>query len=389
MNRLFLAAAVALTVTLSAGTAAAQSDADREHARSEFDRGVALYASENFQGALEAFQEAYRLRPHPTVRLNMANCYDHLNRPIEAIFHYEHYLTESGRGAPADQRRAVDDSLRRLRARVGSVTLRVAPDGATVVIDEGDSRRSPILDALQLTAGTHRLETRLAGYRTDRRVVEVPGGGTVEAQIRLEREGAPVVAVTPPHPPGDVTEPPVTTTVAVTPPADDPTTPSDPTAATALEPPPDGGDAVPPPVVDPAPPSDTSSGLVFAQTTIIVGAASGALLITAIITGAMASSANSEFDDLKALLGEPSLTVAEDAAIRANAIDKANQANSLALATDILGAASLIGLGVTAYLFITDQGGSRERASASLGPRFSVTPAFSRDGAGVSVHGSF
>ena len=224
MNRLFRATAAALTAgalttgALTAGslaggslvvlvassavapmTASAQSDAERERARSEFDRGVTLFAAENFQGALEAFQEAFRLRPHPTVRVNMANCYDRLNKPIEAIFHFERYLSESGRGAPAAQRRDVDEALRRLRARVGQLTLRVLPDGATVVIDEGDSRRTPILEPIRLTAGTHRLETRLAGFRLDRRTVEVPGGGELDVQVTLSRETGAVVATQPPR----------------------------------------------------------------------------------------------------------------------------------------------------------------------------------------------
>jgi hypothetical protein len=396
MNRLFLAATVALTVGLFAETAAAQSDADRERARAEFDRGVAAYTAENFQGALEAFQEAYRLRPHPTVRVNMANCYDHLNRPIEAIFHYEHYLTESGRGAPAEQRREVEDALRRLRARVGDVTLRVAPDGAMVVIDEGDSRRAPILDAVRLAAGTHRLETRLAGYRTDRRTVDVPGGGAVEVQVRLEREGGPAVAENVPRPPPVEARPPVepqppvvAATVVQPPPPPTGTEPTTPSPGSELQPPPNDLTPPPPDEIEPPAPADSSSGVVFTMPTIIAGAASGALLITAIVTGVMASGANAEFEDLRALLSDPLLDPADDPRIRASALDKADQANSLALATDVIGAIGIIGLGVTAYLFISDQGASSDRALAARAPRLGMAPTFSRDGAGLALHGSF
>jgi len=399
MNRLFRATAAALTAgALTAGAvtagslvmlaasgavapsmASAQSDADRERARSEFDRGVTLFATENFQGALEAFQEAFRLRPHPTVRVNMANCYDRLNKPIEAIFHFERYLSESGRGAPAAQRRDVDEALRRLRARVGQLTLRVLPDGATVVIDDGDSRRTPILEPIRLTAGAHRLETRLVGFRPDRRTVEVPGGGEVDVQVTLSRETG-AVAVTQPPPNGGATlgGGRVATPTPVQPAQTQPAPEQEPIVTQPQ----------PPPVMDPGP-EDDSGGLVITTPTIIVGAASGALVITAIIVGAMASGANSEFDDLAALSSDPSLSDAERSLIRRDAVDTADRAKSLALVADVLGVAGLVGLGVTAVLFITSQGGSSDRAAAARGPRLGVAPTFSRDGAGVSLHGSF
>lgn len=394
MNRLFLTAAVALAVGLFAQTAAAQSDADRERARSEFDRGVTLYTAENFQGALEAFQEAYRLRPHPTVRVNIANCYDRLNRPIEAIFHYERYLADSGRGAPSEQRREVDSALRRLRARVGELTLRISPDGAAVVVDDGDSRRAPILEPIRLTVGTHRLGTHLAGYRTDQRTVEIPSAGTIDVEIRLEREGTPGVAAATPRPAPVEPQPPVvaTTSVAaavVTPPPPQPTDTTSTSANPDVLPPAVAVAVQPPPAVDPGAQPDTSSGLVFTAPTVIAGSASGALLVTAIITGLMASSANSDFNDLRSLLLDPMLDPADDPAIRQSAIDKANQAQALALATDIIGAVGLVGVGITAYLFITDQGATSDRALASRGSRLGVTPTVSGDGAGVALHGSF
>ena len=368
----------------------AQSDADRERARSEFDRGVTLYAAENFQGALEAFQEAFRLRPHPTVRVNMANCYDRLNKPIEAIFYFERYLSESGRGAPAAQRRDVDEALRRLRARVGQLTLRVLPDGATVVIDDGDSRRTPILEPIRLTAGTHRLETRLAGFRLDRRTVEVPGGGEVDVQVTLSRETG-AVAVARPPPNGGVgvaTRPPPNggVGVATRPPPQNVEPPVQPQPEPHRQP--IVTEPLPPPVIDPGP-EDDSGGLVITMPTIVVGAASGALVLTAIIVGAMASGANSEFDDLAALSNDPSLSVAERSLIRRDAVDTADRATALALVADVLGVAGLVGLGVTALLFITSQGGSSDRAAAARGPRLGVAPTFSRDGAGVSLQGSF
>ncbi len=407
MNRLFVAACVSLSLMLGAATASAQADTDRQQARAEFDRGVSLYAAENYQGALEAFQEAFRLSPHPTVRVNMANCYDHLSKPIEAIFHFERFLSESGRGAPAARRREVEAALRGLRARVGEVNLRVSPDGATVVIDEGDSRRAPILEPVRLAAGTHRIETRLTGYRTDRRSVEVTGGGTAEVQIRLERAGSPEVAsaaTTPRAEPAATAATSATRTPPRAEPGPPPRTEPAPTATstpapTASQPPAPTADAdtdadassepVIPPADETPAPAEEGGGLVFTLPTIATAAGAGALVITAVILGVSASGANAEFDDLAALTNDTRLDAAERASLRAQAVDKADTANGLALAADIVGVAGLLGLGATAFLFMVDQGGSSERATAARGASIAVHPAFSRDHAGLTLRGTF
>ena len=73
-----------LLSTVLIGTVHAQG-ADREVARRHFERGVALYEAENFDGALEEFRAAYEAQPHPSVLVNIANCYARTNRPVRAI----------------------------------------------------------------------------------------------------------------------------------------------------------------------------------------------------------------------------------------------------------------------------------------------------------------
>ena len=82
---------------------------------------------------------------------------------------------------------------------------------------------------------------------------------------------------------------------------------------------------------------------------------------------------------------------ADEAAFRrrAQAVDKADTANGLALAADIVGVAGLLGLGAAAFLFMVDQGGSSERATAARGASIAVHPAFSRDHAGLTLRGTF
>lgn len=366
MFRSLLAAGLLFALILSTSLADAQ-DASVDQARANFQRGVELYNAADYSGALAAFQEAYRIRPHPTVRVNIANCYDHLGRPVEAIFHFEHYLSESGRNAQPQQRRDVEQALTALRQRIAQVNLHVSPDGATVRIDDAEERRAPVLDPVTLTAGTHRIVVSMNGFRTDTRIVEITGGRSTELDVNLER-GASTTVATNPNP-----------TVA-TGPAPEPGTQTEahtgtprfaPESETRLElPPPDG------------PPS---SGMHMTTATWVVGGVSAGAIVIACITGAMASSANSDFDSDVARANNTSLSESErNAAIRAGHSD-ASRASTLATVTDVLGIAGAIGIGAAVTMFILSGNDHPDQQQAHI----MAVPAFSRDSAGVAVRGSF
>ncbi|MBW2465648.1 MAG: PEGA domain-containing protein, partial [Deltaproteobacteria bacterium] len=176
----------ALALVLLAVTAPALAQDARDQARQNFGAGVEAFEAGQYESALTSFQEAYRLAPHPSVRVNMANCYEHLRRPLEAMFHYEHFLTESPDAPPA-QRAEVEEALRSLRGQVGEVTVRVVPDGALVRIDEAEVRRTPILHTIRMVPGSHLLEVRAEGYQSVRREFVVEGGQPADISIRLER----------------------------------------------------------------------------------------------------------------------------------------------------------------------------------------------------------
>ena len=74
---------------------AAAQDAERTKIRAKqmFEQGVSEYEAGEYTDALASFLEAYRLKPHPMVRVNIANCYDKLDKPVEAIFHFELFLS--------------------------------------------------------------------------------------------------------------------------------------------------------------------------------------------------------------------------------------------------------------------------------------------------------
>ncbi len=354
-------------------TGAARAQDDTARARTEFQHGVELFQESDYQRALDAFQEAYRLAPHASVRLNIANCYEQLGRPVEALFHFQHFLTEADHPAAA-QRREIEASIRRLRQQVGTITFQVTPDGATITIDATATRRSPVTEPVDVTAGRHTIEVQLDGYRTETQTVEVTGGGDARVSLRLARQepvaAATTTTTTTTEP--TATETDTTTTTETTTASTDTTT----TTSLALANP-----------TEPSEPSDGGGGIRIGIPTIVAGSVTIAALIVALITGPLALSANSAFErdvidsNMDPVTGD--LAPADIAQARIDGQAHASQAQTFATVTDVMLVTAIVGAGVTTALFVLDQTGSSDEDRVALIPV--VTP----QGAAISASGRF
>lgn len=359
---LMLAATTLVALTLAplwAVPTRVQAQDDRALARDAFRRGVAHYSAGDFQAALESFQEAYRIAPNPVVRVNMANCYERLDRPDEAIFNYERFLSEAGADAPAARRSEVETALAALRARFAQLSLSVSPgDSATIAIDGGNDAPPPP-QPIQLSPGHHVIEVHRPGSPPQRRELELAGGTVTSFDV---------TSLTPPPPPRAPTPTPTTS-------------------------PPVGGEpvvAVTPPSGEPEqePTPSTGGGLRITAPVLVAGGATIALAIGATVTGALALGANSDFDAAVAEVQSPDTSPDARAAARQRGLDAADSANTLALVTDILVAGAVVGAGVTVVLLLTQPGSSTERATRAR-PRTVAAPTFGRDRVGLVVQGTF
>ena len=371
-----------LLLLLASASVHAQTDDERARAREQFGAGVSRYEAGDYQGALESFQEAYRLAPHPVVRVNMANCYEHLNRPLEAIHHFERFLAEAESPSRA-QRREVEGAIRRLSALVGEVRFTIAPDGALVTIDSSETRRSPITETMRMTAGTHVIEARLDGYAPQRQEIQVTGGQVTRVEVRLVRAG--VASATPPATVTPPTEPVAAepTQAQAVEPAVEPE-PAQGTAEVALAEP----TAVEEAVV--APSSGGGFELRLTTPVLIAGGATAALTLATIITGIVSVSANGDFEAAVLRSNDASLTPADRALARDQGMSAASTASTTAVMTDIFLVSSIVAAGATVFFVIlgADEA-SRERQASERGPALALVPAASRDGAGLSLFGRF
>lgn len=341
-------------------------------AKQEFMAGVEAFEAGRHTTALKHFQEAHRLKPHPLVRVNIANCYVKLDRPIEAVFHFKKFL-RSKEGDPA-QREEIAEEVGRLKSRIGAVQLSISPDGAKVNIDDGDTRTAPIMEEIQLAQGPHKIKVTLHGFQAYQGDFRVKGGKTVDLNVRLQRAGgAPVAAVTPKPKPAPEAQP-----------------EPEPEAGVPQQQPP------PEPIEEADIPVETVSHPIRPVTWYMI-AGTGVALTTAIVLGLLFQSADDDFQQNADIATDSR----ESAQRRAEAWnlgrDALETSQGLAAAADVMFVITALGVGVTGYFLLNDLAGTPVGGehAAGLGPRRArqgetrLTPMVGIDRAGLSLQHTF
>lgn len=82
--------ALALSLFLC-GSARADTISDG-NAKEAYQRGAQAYAKHQYPAAATAFEEGYKLKPHPAFLFNLALTYRAMDKPQQAISYYERYL---------------------------------------------------------------------------------------------------------------------------------------------------------------------------------------------------------------------------------------------------------------------------------------------------------
>ena len=176
---------LALALSLAPSVVLAQAGSSNEdRAREHFETGAVLYADENYEGALAAFEESYRLRAVPVVLFNIAQTLRRLNRYAEAIDAYERYLREEP-DLPAARRTAVRSTIGELRRALAPITVDTDVEGVTIEVDGRVVGTTPLAAPLELAAGERTIVARRDGYVAVREELRVIGGEPQELLLRM------------------------------------------------------------------------------------------------------------------------------------------------------------------------------------------------------------
>ena len=195
------------TVSLPAWS---QDDAVTVQARARFKEGVDAFDKGKYEEARLAFLQAYTLKKHPSVLLNLAQSSAKANHPLEASKYFQQFLKEATAASP-QQRKDAEAGLAEARQKLGRIDV-VAPAGTEISLDEQGKVGTTPMEPVDVEPGSHTVKSP-----TQSVTVIAVVGQKVEAKLGPAStptdESPPVVAA-----PGS-TEPPS----SVTPPSDDTT----------------------------------------------------------------------------------------------------------------------------------------------------------------------
>jgi len=187
---------IVVVLLLSLGKAwAGADDSPVETARRSFALGVTLFEQGDYQGALQAFNEAYAASPHFAVLYNIGQAQIARDKPLEAVATLSRYLREGQAQVPAERRRQVEEQLEMIEALLGELDVLTEPPGAFLSVDGRGLGLTPLSEPTRLAAGVHKIAASLAGHVPVERSVVIGQGKRHEVLLLLPMEVAKIPEV--------------------------------------------------------------------------------------------------------------------------------------------------------------------------------------------------
>jgi hypothetical protein len=177
--------AATLSLVLLVGLAApAHADEARDQSRAAFRRGVAAAKERDFATARDAFTEAYRLFPHPSILLNLGIARARTGELVDAEQDLVKFIADDG-GATPEEMKSAQRTLADVKDKLGTIALDVKPaeakatlDGKPLVLLAG--RTTPV----RAIGGQHTLKVEAEGYAPSEQKVEVVS--KIESPLKVE-----------------------------------------------------------------------------------------------------------------------------------------------------------------------------------------------------------
>ncbi len=177
---------------------ATPADTAQAAARAQFQRGLELYNSQDFNGALAEFLAAYETSHRPNLLYNIGVTHQALHHYPEAARSIEQFLREAT--MTPERRAQVTAGLDEIRNFIAHIRIEGVPAGATITLDGERVGTTPLSAPLAVGTGRHELNIAAEGYRDVHETFLIAGGQ--EREIRPEMHslsgagGSPIVGAT-------------------------------------------------------------------------------------------------------------------------------------------------------------------------------------------------
>jgi hypothetical protein len=165
-------------------------DADTSMARARFKEGVGFFDKGDFEKARASFKQAYALKKHPSVLLNLAWSCVKGSHVLEGEKYFQQILADGGKDLTDKQRADAADGLAQARAKLGRIEVS-APAGTEVTLD-GDHAGSAPVEPLWVEPGPHTVKLKSGDTTPQTMSLSVVAGD--KAVARFVKAGAAATA---------------------------------------------------------------------------------------------------------------------------------------------------------------------------------------------------
>lgn len=183
-RRVAVALLLALTPCAYAAPTFAQAGAEdpiTAMARARFKEGVDFYDKGQYDQARASFLQAYALKKHPAVLLNLAWSCLKSGHAMEGKKYFEQFLSDS-KEITDKQRADANDGLSQAKAKLGRIEVQ-ATSGTDVTVDGDHVGTAPLSDAVTVEAGAHTVKFKGSDGSTDTQSISVLGGQKAVAKF--------------------------------------------------------------------------------------------------------------------------------------------------------------------------------------------------------------
>jgi hypothetical protein len=171
-------------------------DATTTMARARFKEGVEFYDKGEFEQARASFLQAYALKKHPAVLLNLAWSCLKGGHAMEAEKYFKQFLNDS-KDITDKQRADANDGLAQSRAKLGRIEVSAAA-GTEVTVDGERVGAAPLAEPVSVEAGAHTVKFKGPDGATETQSVTVLSGEKAVARFKAAASTtAPAPAPTP------------------------------------------------------------------------------------------------------------------------------------------------------------------------------------------------
>lgn len=152
-------------------------------AKGHFLAGQAYYQQARYNEAIREFEEAYRLSAKPALLFNLAQAYERLGKLEKTVEYLQTYLA-----APdIKDRPAVEERLKNLQARLKQTGIQIITEvnDATVEVDGKIVGKTPLYQLIPVSSGSHEIKVMKRGHEPFSAYVSVLAGSTVQVLVKL------------------------------------------------------------------------------------------------------------------------------------------------------------------------------------------------------------